>query len=98
MTAVPARRSSAAPTYAGIDLGATKIEVVITGADFVPVAQARAATPARGGPAAVVVAIKGAVTEAMEASPHDRITAIGVGVPGQVDAASGAVARTPNIR
>jgi glucokinase len=98
MAAVPVRRSAAKVAYAGIDLGATKIEVVITGADFVPVAQARVATPVRGGPAAVVVAISGAVAEAIEASPHQRITGMGIGVPGQVDVATGAVARTPNIR
>jgi glucokinase len=98
MTAVPARRSSAAPAYAGIDLGATKMEVVITGADFVPVAQSRAATPTRGGPSAVVTAIQAAVREAVSASPHKHLTSAGIGVPGQVDAATGAVARSPNIR
>jgi glucokinase len=98
MAAVPVRRPAARAAYAGVDLGATKIEVVVTGADFVPVAQARAATPARGGPAAVVVTVAGVVAEAVEASPHPRISALGIGVPGQVDVASGTVARTPNIR
>jgi glucokinase len=98
MTVVPNRRQPTAPTYAGVDLGATKIEVVITGADFTPVAQARIATPGRGGPAAVVVAIQTAVEEALANSPHRRLTALGIGVPGQVDAATGAVARSPNIR
>jgi glucokinase len=98
MAAVPPRRPAAPIAYAGIDLGATKIEVVITGADFVPAAQARAATPGRGGPSAVVTAIKGAVDEAIGASPHQRISALGIGVPGQVDAATGAVAKSPNIR
>lgn len=98
MTAVPARRAAAAVAYAGVDLGATKIEVVITGSDFAPVAQARTATPSRGGPAAVVVAIKAVVDEAIEASPHRRIAALGIGVPGQVDEATGAVSKSPNIR
>jgi glucokinase len=99
MAAVPTRRPATGPiAYAGIDLGATKIEVVITGADFVPVAQARAATPGRGGPAAVVTAIRGALEEAIAASPHQQVSALGIGVPGQVDAATGAVAKSPNIR
>lgn len=95
MTHVPPRRS---PLYAGIDVGATKIEVVITGADFVPAAQARVATPPRGGPSAVVTAIQSAVEEALTSSSAKRLTAIGIGVPGEVDAATGAVAHSPNIR
>lgn len=98
MAPVPPRRTGSAIAYAGIDLGATKIEVVVTGADFVPVGQARTPTPGRGGPAAVVTAIKGALEEALEASPHGQISAVGIGVPGQVDAATGAVAKSPNIR
>ena len=98
MSAVPNRRPPSTPTYAGVDLGATKIEVVVTGADFAPVAQSRAATPGRGGPAAVVAAIESAVAEALAAAPQRRLTALGIGVPGQVDAATGSVARSPNIR
>jgi glucokinase len=95
MTPVPPRRS---PLYAGIDVGATKIEVVVAGADFAPLGQARIATPLKGGPAAVVTAVKTAVEEAIAASPAKRLTAVGIGVPGQVDRATGAVARSPNIR
>ena len=95
MTPVPGRQS---PVYLGIDVGATKIEVVVTGADRTPAAQARAATPVRGGPAAVVSAIEAAAQEALAASPHERLTAAGAGVPGQVDDATGAVSRSPNIR
>ncbi len=95
MTHVPARRS---PLYAGIDVGATKIEVVVTGAEYTPLGQARIATPLRGGPAAVVTAITTAVEEAVAASPLKRITAVGIGVPGEVDAATGAVSKSPNIR
>ena len=97
MATVPTRRTTAPTLFAGIDVGATKIEVVITGADFVPVSQARAATPQRGGPRAVVTAVCGAVADALAATAHERITALGIGVPGQVDAATGAVARSPNI-
>jgi glucokinase len=84
--------------YAGVDIGATKIEVVIAGADFTPVAQTHTPTPGRGGPAAVVAAIEPAVAEALAQSPHRRVTAIGIGVPGRVDDATGAVASSPNIR
>jgi glucokinase len=95
MTHVPARRT---PLYAGIDVGATKIEVVVTGAEYTPLGQARIATPLRGGPAAVVTAIKTAVEEAIASSPAKHLTAVGIGVPGQVDAATGDVAHSPNIR
>jgi glucokinase len=98
MSTVPARRSSSAIAFAGIDVGATNIEVVVTTADFIPVAQCRAPTPSRGGPPAVVAAVQTAVEEALAASPHARLTAAGIGVPGKVDFASGAVARSPNIR
>ncbi len=79
-------------------MGATKIEVVVAGADFTPLGQARIATPLKGGPAAVVTAVQTAVEDALAASPAKRLTAVGIGVPGQVDAATGAVARSPNIR
>ncbi len=95
MHPVPPRRP---PLYAGIDVGATKIEVVVAGADFVPCGQARSATPLRGGPSAVVTAIQAAVEEALAASPAKRLTRAGIGVPGEVDAATGAVAHSPNIR
>ncbi len=98
MSAMPARHPTSPAVYAGVDLGATKIEVVVTGADLVPAAQARAATPLRGGPPAVVTAIKAAVEEALAASPHASLTAVGAGVPGQVDDSTGAVAKSPNIR
>jgi len=79
MHGVPPRRSSTAPTYLGIDLGATKIEVVVTGADLTPLSRARAATPLRGGPPAVVTAIETAVAEALAAAPHGRLLAAGIG-------------------
>lgn len=97
MTPVAARRSATA-VYAGVDLGATKIETVITGADMTPVAQARAATPVRGGPGVVTEAIHATVKEALAASPHRRLTAVGVGVPGEVEVETGTVTRAPNIR
>jgi glucokinase len=97
MTAVAARRTASPAVYAGVDLGATKIEVVVTGADLAPAAQARATTPTRGGPSAVVAAIQSAVAEALAGSPYDRLTGAGAGVPGQVDAVTGAVAKSPNI-
>jgi glucokinase len=95
MNPVPPRRT---PLYAGIDVGATKIEVVLAGTDFAPVGQCRAVTPLRGGPAAVVAVIESAVGEALAAASGRRITAVGIGVPGQIDASTGAVARSPNIR
>ena len=98
MTAVTSRRPSRSAGYAGIDIGATKIEVVVTGPDLAVVAQARAATPLRGGPAAVASAAAEATAEAIAASPFAGVRAAGVGVPGEVDPETGAVSKSPNIR
>ncbi|MHB8719535.1 MAG: ROK family protein [Candidatus Dormibacteria bacterium] len=97
MAPVPARRPPRPSVYAGVDVGATKIEAVVTGADLAPAGGARVPTPLRGGPRAVVEALAAAVDEALASSPLRRLGAIGVGVPGEVDPDEGTVAKSPNI-
>ena len=82
----------------GIDLGGTKIQaVVIDGRNGVR-GKARTATP-RGGPPAVATAMAETLRTALEsagASPG-QLVAAGVGAPGAIDFATGAVSHSGNI-
>jgi glucokinase len=87
-------------TYGGIDLGGTKIQAVVThDADHSVLGQARALTPHDGGPAAVVDALVACMSEAVRSAGIDvrQLDGIGVGVPGEVDAAAGTLARATNL-
>ena len=97
MAAVPARRVPRPMVFAGVDVGATKIEIVVTGRDLAPAGTARVATPLKGGPRAVLDAIATGIAEALAATSHRTLGAIGIGVPGEVDSERGTVARSPNI-
>src|SRR3954453_19973978 len=84
---------------AGVDLGGTKIEVlVIEGAREV-LGRARSATPTAGGAPAIVEAIAATVAEAVEAAGVTlaRLTGIGVGSPGAVDEKTGSVGFSSNL-
>jgi glucokinase len=84
---------------AGIDLGGTKIQCVVVDADNVVAGQARAPTPTQGDPAdvaaAMVVAMRAAADDAGIASAE--LTHIGVGSPGEVNAAAGTVTSARNL-
>ena len=82
----------------GIDLGGTKIEVVILDDGERPVAQSRHPTPAAGGPPAIVEAIAGAVREAAAAvGGVEALAGVGVGSPGVVDTEAGTVSSARNL-
>lgn len=83
----------------GVDLGGTKIQAAVVGRGGKVVGQARLSTPRTGGPEAVVRDVALAVTEAAtDAGVRVReLGAVGVGAPGSVDAASGAVLQVTNI-
>ena len=84
---------------AGIDLGGTKIQTVVVDEEHEVLGQARQPTPTSGGPQAVADAMLAAVREAAAAAdvePGD-LSGAGVGSPGQVDDASGAVASAKNL-
>jgi glucokinase len=83
----------------GVDLGGTKIEVVIVNGDRKVRGQCRAATPTENGPESVVGAIIAAVTGACAdagCSPKD-LKGIGIGAPGAVNAARGILLHAPNL-
>ena len=83
---------------AGVDLGGTKIQVVVL-RDGTIVASSRARTPTSGDSADVVealaVSVEGALREA-GVSLGD-LSAVGVGAPGAVDVARGAVSGAANV-
>jgi glucokinase len=87
-------------TYGGIDLGGTKIQTVVTGGeDHAVLGQARRLTPHEGGPPAVIDALVACMSEAAVAAHLDvaHLDGVGVGVPGEVDAAAGTLARATNL-
>jgi glucokinase len=84
---------------AGVDLGGTKIDVLIVEGEREVRGRARRPTPTKGGPAAVVAAIARTVEEAAEAAAVrlDQLTGIGVGSPGAVDTTAGTVGFNSNL-
>ncbi|HTA15159.1 MAG TPA: ROK family protein [Solirubrobacteraceae bacterium] len=88
------------PAYGGIDLGGTKIQtIVMRDGDHSVLGQARSLTPHEGGPAAVVDALVACMSDAAGSAgiEIDQLAGIGVGVPGEVDAQAGTLARATNL-
>ena len=83
----------------GIDLGGTKIQAVVVDADNAVAGQARAPTPTAGGPAGVAAAMTAAMAAAAEQAGvrTAELEHVGVGSPGNVDAATGVVASARNL-
>jgi glucokinase len=89
----------AAGLRGGIDLGGTKIQTVVVDDRNVVAGQARGQTPTTGAPGDVAVAMLLALREAAAAAgvaPAD-LTQVGVGSPGEVDAATGTVTSARNL-
>jgi len=84
---------------AGVDLGGTKIEVLIVEGEREVCGRARRPTPTDGGAEAVVATIALTVEDAADDAdvPVDRLTGVGVGSPGAVDAAAGTVGFNSNL-
>jgi glucokinase len=83
----------------GIDLGGTKVQAVVVDEKSDVVGQARQPTPTTGGPPAVISQMADTMTEAAEAAGVEtaRLTGIGLGSPGAVDAKEGTVAEARNL-
>jgi glucokinase len=83
----------------GIDLGGTKIQTVVVDEGNVVAAQARVQTPTSGGPGDVAAAMLAAMREAAAAAgvATADLTHVGVGSPGEVDAATGTVTSARNL-
>src|SRR5919201_236389 len=84
---------------AGVDLGGTKIQVVVVDDSNKVLGQARRPTPHEGGPPDVANAIAETVREASAAAGVDpkALTGIGIGSPGEVEAGKGTVAHARNL-
>jgi glucokinase len=86
--------------YGGVDLGGTKIQAIVLDSEGHRVlGQARHLTPHSGGPRAVAQEIEASLREAAaEAGVEERrLDGIGVGSPGEIDAAAGTVANAGNL-
>ncbi|HEY7396883.1 MAG TPA: ROK family protein [Gaiellaceae bacterium] len=84
---------------AGVDLGGTKIDVLVLEGDRDVLGRARHPTPTEGGAAAVVEAIAGGVGDAAAdaGTTVDQLTGVGVGAPGAVDPAAGTIGFNSNL-
>jgi glucokinase len=82
----------------GIDLGGTKIQAVVVDARHRVRGEARLPTPQEGGPPAVAAQVAEAVREAAAAAgtPVNRLSAVGIGAPGDVQP-EGVLASAPNL-
>jgi glucokinase len=94
--------ATSSPTRAargGIDLGGTKIEAVVVDARNRVLGSARRPTPTEGGPGNVAAAMVEAITEASQAAGLEpsALKGVGVGSPGVVDEATGAVTSARNL-
>jgi glucokinase len=83
----------------GIDLGGTKIEAIVVDADNQILGWARLPTPRKGGPRDVAAAMVAATLEACEAArvKSSELVGVGVGAPGTVDQATGALSNALNL-
>jgi glucokinase len=88
-----------AEVFAGIDLGGTKILVLIAAGDGRVVGQARVATQAAQGPDAVIARIADTVRAAAADAQIEvaSIRAAGVSAPGPIDTAEGVITDPPNL-
>lgn len=80
----------------GLDLGGTKVEALVVDDANEIRGQARVPTPTEGGPPAVVHALAAAMREAAGGDVK-QLAGVGVGAPGEVDAAAGTLARAGNL-
>lgn len=83
---------------AGVDLGGTKIQVAIVNPDGEVVGQCRTPTP-QDSSAHVIEAMISSVRSAMSDASLDMadLAGVGVGSPGQIDAATGTVSHAGNL-
>jgi glucokinase len=83
----------------GVDLGGTKIQAVIVDGEHEVRGDKRVPTPTEGGPADVATAIAGALRDAADAAgvATGDLEGVGVGSPGEIDAAAGTVTSARNL-
>ena len=97
-----ARTATPGPPHAlvgGIDLGGTKIQTAVVDAEGRVFGDARRPTPTTGGPEDVRAAMVEAMLEAAQKAgvSTSELGGVGVGAPGSIDEATGAVANASNL-
>jgi glucokinase len=87
------------PLRAGVDLGGTKIQSVVTDDQHTVLGQARHPTPKDDGPQGVADGIVAAIREALEGAGAEagRLEGIGIGSPGVADDDAGTVTQARNV-
>jgi glucokinase len=87
------------PLRGGIDLGGTKIQAIVVDERQEVRGSQRRETPHAGGPPDVVAELAATMREACSAAGVEpaELTGVGVGSPGEVDAAAGTVSRASNL-
>jgi glucokinase len=87
------------PLRAGVDLGGTKIQTVVTDDQHAVLGQARHPTPKDDGPQGVADGIIAAIREALEGAGAEasQLEGIGIGSPGEADDEAGTVTQARNV-
>jgi glucokinase len=87
------------PLRGGIDLGGTKIEAIVVDHEQSVLGSSRHPTPSTGGPQAVADQLVGAMREACQKAGIDSasLQGVGIGSPGVVNEATGAVSTARNL-
>jgi len=91
--------SAASTPRGGIDLGGTKIQAIVIDSANAVLGEARRPTPRENGPQGVADAMAEALREAADATgiESDALRGVGVGSPGETEAASGVVSNAKNL-
>src|SRR5688500_9549530 len=84
------------PLYAGVDLGGTNVSVALADNHGRVMAELKQPTRSYEGPAAVLERI-GQMINQLAAEAEVKPAAVGVGIPGLVDVASGITRFLPNL-
>src|SRR6476620_6663323 len=87
------------PPRAGVDLGGTKIQIVVVDGRNKVLCQSLVQTPSYGGPKAIVQTISQDVGDAADEAglATDSLIGVGVGAPGGIDPAKGLLINPPNL-
>ena len=87
------------PPRAGVDLGGTKIQIVVVDGRNKVLGQSRVPTPSDGGPKAIVQTISPAVGAAADEAglATDSLIGVGVGAPGGIEPDEGILISPPNL-
>ena len=86
------------PWAIGVDLGGTKVEVAAVDAGGKILQRFKQPTDVAAGPDGIIAEIAGMVQQLRDAGPPSPPAGVGVGVAGQINAATGMVRFAPNLK